>query len=216
MAVGLALGLNRYLKGRTMSRESQAVLALVCVFVLALPFIEWDSYPGPSPETPEPEADEYLWEGQVWDRKPREIPLTAEDLTGRVWPHVRRTVRAEGRTLFASETAYTEAAARENGARAYLHYVITDIPSDRLCRAVLDEIQTGPSFLQYEPEDPAPWGAETAWRLEYPDGRTTGEWLVQWPGRIAAFRAEGVDLTPEQKTVTGARLAPEGRKERTR
>lgn len=216
MAVGLALGLNRYLKGRTMSRENQAVLALVCVFVLALPFIEWDSYPGPALETPEPEADEYLWQGQVWDREPQEIPLTAEDLTGRTWPHVRRTARAEGRTLFASEIRYTEAAARADGTRAYLHYVITDIPSDRLCRAVLDEIRTGPSFLQYQSEDPGPWGAETAWRLEYPDGRTTGEWLVQWPGRIAAFRAEGLDLTPEQKTVIGARLAPEGRKEGTR
>lgn len=164
-----------------------------------------------------PETPSYTWDGQEWDLAPQPLPLTAEDLTGEDWPHVRRTVRTEGRTPFAAETRYTEAAAREDGARVSLYYVITDVPNDRLCRAVSNDIRNGPSFLQYEPEDPGPWGAEAVYRLEYPDGRTPpGEWLLQWPGRVAAFRVEGLDLTPEQKAVIGARLAPEGWKEETR
>ena len=162
-----------------------------------------------------PEVPSYTWNGREWDQEPQPLPLTLADLTGEDWPHVRRTARTEGRTPFASETVYTETAAREDGAGADLLYTVTDVPNERLCRAVLDDIRTGPSFLEYQSEDPAPWGAEAVYRLCYSDGRQTGEWLILWPGRIAAFRTEGLNLSPEQKALAGERLAPEGWKEDT-
>lgn len=195
------------------TRAAAVILSLLTLLAVLSGLADWlnlsERIRHSAPETPS-----YTWDGQEWDQEPQALPLTVEDLTGEDWPHVRRTTRTEGRTLLASEIRYTEAAAQADGTKAYLHYVITDISNDRLCRAVLDDIREGPSFLQYEPEDPAPWGAEAAWRLEYPDGRTPpGEWLLSWPGRVAALRVEGLDLSPEQKAVISARLAPEDGKE---
>lgn len=218
LSASLAWGTNRILKKRGCdgyTRAAAVILGLLALLALSSGVVEGlnlsERIRLSGQETPS-----YTWDGQEWDLEPRPLPLTLEDLTGENWPHVRRTVRAEGRTPFASETSYIEAAAREDGARAGLHYVLTDVPNDRLRRAVLDDIREGPSYLEYRPEDPGPWGAETAWRLKYPDGRTTGEWLIQWPGRVAALRVEGWDLTPEQKTLISARLAPESGKEETR
>lgn len=210
MAVGLALGLNRYLKGRTMSRESQTVLALVCVFVLALPFIEWDSYPGPSPETPEPEADEYLWEGQVWDREPKEIPLTAEDLTGRTWPHVRREAVLQERSFFGSRTVYAETARQKNGEQSSLRYELYDVPSAWVYDLLRDDLLDLEGWFPHRPEDPSPWGADAAYQ-QYSNGRPTGDWLICWPGRLAVLQRNGLEAG--QIASAAARLVPENGKE---
>lgn len=215
LSAALAWGANRFLEKRGCdgyTRAAAMVLGLLALLAVSSALADGLNL-SERVRRSAPEAPSYTWDGQEWDLEPQALPLTLEDLTGLPWDHVRRTVRTQGRTLFASEMTYTETAARGNGTRAGLYYVITDVPNDRLCRAVLNDIQNGPSFLQYRPEDPGPWGAEEACRLEYPDGGTTGEWLVQWPGRVAAFRTEGLDLTPEQKAVVGARLAPEGWKE---
>lgn len=219
LGVGLGWAVKRFSDKRGWdgyTRAAGIVLSLLALLAVLTGLADWLNL-SERIQHSGPEVPSYTWDGREWDREPQALPLTIEDLTGEDWPHVRRAARTEGRTLFAAETVYTEAAAREDGTRAYLHYVITDIPNDRLCRAVLDDIRTGPSFLQYQPEDPAPWGAETVYRLEYPDGRTPpGEWLVRWPGRIAAVRVEGLDLSPEQKAIIGARLAPDGGKEETK
>lgn len=213
MAVGLALGLNRYLKGRTMSHNAQAVLALVCVFVLALPFIEWDSYPGPSPETPEPKADEYLWQGQVWDREPREIPLTVEDLTGRTWPHVRREAVLQERSFFGSRTVCAETARQENGEQSSLRYELYDVPSAWVYGLLRDDLLDLDGWFPHRPEDPAPWGADAAYQ-RYDNGKPTGIWLICWPGRLAELQRNGLEAG--QIAAASARLAPESGKEETR
>lgn len=211
--LGLGLGLNRYLKGRTMSRNAQAVLALVCVFVLALPFIEWDSYSGPSPEPPEPKADEYLWQGQLWDREPREIPLTAEDLTGRTWPHVRREAVLRERSFFGSRTVYTETARQENGELSSLRYELYDIPSAWVYGLLRDDLLDLEGWFPHKPEDPAPWGADAAYQ-RYDNGRPTGIWLICWPGRLAELQRNGLEAG--QIAAISVRLAPENGKEETR
>lgn len=213
MAVGLALGLNRYLKGRTMSRENQAVLALVCVFVLALPFIEWDSYPGPTPQTPEPEADEYLWEGQVWDREPQEIPLTVEDLTGRTWPHIRREAVLQERSFFGSRTVYAETARQENGEQSSLRYELYDVSSAWVYGLLRDDLLDLEGWFPHRPEAPAPWGADAACQ-RYDNGKPTGDWLICWPGRLVELQRNGLEAG--QIASAAARLAPEEWKEETR
>ena len=208
-AVGLVLGANWYLKGRTMSREGQTVLALVCVFVLALPFIEWDSCSGPAPQTPGP--DEYLWEGRIWDREPREIPLTVEDLTGRAWPHVRRDAVLQERSFFGSRTVYSEVAGQENGETASLYYGCCDVSNTWVYGLLLEDLLDVGEGFSCQPEDPAPWNANAAYQ-RYWDGEPTGDWLICWPGRMVELRWEGAG----QITAAAARLAPEGRKEETR
>lgn len=209
---GLALGLHRYLKGRTMSRNAQAVLALVCVFILALPFIEWDSYPGPPPQTPEPEADEYLWQGQLWDREPREIPLTAEDLTGRTWPHVRREAVLRERSPFGSRTVCSEEARQETGEAFSLYYALYDVSNGWVYGLLRDDLLDGEEWAPYRTEDPAPWGADAAYQ-RYSNGRPTGDWLICWPGRLAELQGSGLEAG---QIAAAARLAPEDRKEETR
>ena len=205
--VGLGLGLNRYLKGRTLSRNAQAVLALVCVFVLALPFIEWDSYPGPPPE---PKAGEYLWEGQLWDREPRDIPLTAEDLTGRTWPHVRREAVLRERSFFGSRTVYSEEARQENGESFSLYYELYEVPNAWAYGLLRDDLLDAGEWFPYQSEDPVPWGADAAYQ-RYHDGEPAGDWLICWPGRMAELRRDGLDAG--QIAAVSARLAPETWKE---
>lgn len=207
---GLALGLHRHLKGRTMSHNAQAVLALVCVFVLALPFIEWDSYPGPPPQTPEPKAGEYLWQGRLWDREPREIPLTAEDLTGRTWPHVRREAVLREWSPFGSRTVCSEEARQETGEESSLYYTLYDVSNGWVYGLLRDDILDGEEWAPYWTEDPAPWGAEAAYYRPW-----NGEWLLCWPGRIVILSTENLPLGDGQKALIAARLAPEDWKEKT-
>lgn len=154
-----------------------------------------------------PAVPSYTWNGEEWDQDPQALPLTIEDLTGQPWPHVRRTVRSGGRTVFASKTFYTENAAQEDGTEAYLNYSIMDIPNKAIYQAVLNGLLGNPAALEYQPDSPSPWGAEAVYQLRYKDGRSTGEWLICWPGRIIALYTSGIPFDSEQSAEVRSRLS---------
>lgn len=60
----------------------------------------------------------------------------------------------------------------------------------------------------YVAADPAPWGAERAWRRwRAVENVPTGDWLLCWPGRIVVLEP-GFELTQAQMALAGEKLAP--------
>lgn len=207
--------LDRSLQRRGASRGTRlAVGSLLCfLFILPAGFESFRPFDllDRAAQTPS-----YTWRGETWDLEPQTIPLTAADLTGEDHSHVRRTVTDQGRTPFASETAYSETAAGEDGMDLYLSYTILDVPSAWVYRAISNDLLAPTESFESRAEDPAPWGAEAVYRRHYRDGRPPiDEWTLCWPGRVATVYAENLDFTPGQKSAAGAHLAPEGWKEGT-
>lgn len=158
-----------------------------------------------------PAPPSYTWDGREWDAEPQALPLTLEDLTGKPWDHVRRSVYLDGRSPLASQTAYGERAAREDGTEAYLYYSVLDAREGFVCRTIqADLLDVSPAHA-YSPEDPAPWGAEAAYYRPW-----NGEWLLYWPGRVVTLSTENLPLDDGQKALVSARLAPENWREDTK
>ncbi len=160
------------------------------------------------------EKDTYLYQGQEWQTDPPAIPLTAEDLTGVSYDHIRRWDLSRGSFLMSrrtySETARQDAAS--GGGSYHLSYTVTRTGVARLYDLVLEETMANddPEFweISWQPSDPAPWGAETVWR-RYLDGSATDTWLLCWPGQIVELELDG-EPDEAQMAVAGAVLAPEG------
>lgn len=160
------------------------------------------------------EGDTYLCQGQEWQTDPPSIPLTAEDLTGISYGHIRRLDLGDGSFLMSRHT-YSESArqdAASGDARYHLSYTVTRTGIAGLYDLVLEETMANddPDFwtITWQPSDPAPWGAEAAWR-RYLDGSPTDTWLLCWPGQIAELELDG-EADSAQMAAAGAALAPQG------
>jgi hypothetical protein len=160
------------------------------------------------------EGDTYLYQGQEWQTDPPAIPLTAEDLTGIHYAHIRRWDLGSGSFLMSRHT-YSESArqdAASGDVRYHLSYTVTRTGIARLYDLVLEDTMANddPDFwtVTWQPSDPAPWGAEAVWR-RYLDGSATDTWLLCWPGQIAELELDG-EPDGAQMAVAGAALAPAG------
>ena len=159
------------------------------------------------------EGDTYLYQGQEWQTDPPAIPLTAEELTGISYAHIRRWDLGDGSFLMSrhtySETARQDAASGDT--RYHLSYTITRTGIARLYDLVLEDTMANddPEFweITWQKTDPMPWGAEAVWR-RYLDGAPTDTWLLCWPGQIAELELDG-EPDEAQMAVAGAALAPD-------
>ena len=57
-------------------------------------------------------------------------------------------------------------------------------------------------YYTYQPIDPVPWGAQSAWRLYGLDGHATDYYLLCWPGRLVELNPHW-ELTEEQMVLVG-------------
>lgn len=158
------------------------------------------------------EGDTYRYQNQEWQVDPPDIPLTAEDLTGIHYDHIRRWDLGDG-SFFMQQHTYSESArqdAASGDARYHLSYTVTRTGLDRLYNLVLSETMANddPDFwtITWQETDPAPWGAEAVWR-RYLDGSPTDTWLLCWPGQIVELELDG-EATGAQMEAAGAALAP--------
>ena len=158
------------------------------------------------------EGNTYLYQNQEWQADPPAIPLTAEDLTGISYDHIRRREYGSG-SPFMSRHTWSETACQDetNGdSRYYLSYTVTRTSITRLYNLVLEETMANNNpdiwTITWQPADPAPWGADAVWR-KYIDGTTSDMWLLCWPGQIAELEADGT-LDGAQMAVVGEILAP--------
>ncbi len=168
-----------------------------------------------------PAEDTYEYRGELWDLSPRQdFPLTLAELTGETYGHVRREAEVLG-SVFIPRRNWRETALLGDGPKTCgLGYTVWDFSSPALQRSALDDLlEDDPVKFRgmtvftrrYVPEDPAPWGAEAAYRRYYDDD-PHDSWLLVWPGRVAAVGLDEVP-TEEQKALISARLAPETWKE---
>lgn len=158
------------------------------------------------------EGDTYLYQNQEWQTNPPEIPLTAEDLTGIHYDHIRRWDLGDGSFLMQQHT-YSESARQDAASgddRYHLSYTVTRTGIGGLYDLVLEETMSNDTpdlwEITWQETDPAPWGAETVWR-RYLDGAATDTWLLCWPGQMAELELDG-EPDEAQMAAAGAALAP--------
>ena len=156
-------------------------------------------------------GETYHYQGQTWDADPEPLPLTIEDLTGVPYPHVRRSRYGSGSFLVREDNCH-ENVLDGQGDWKFLDYTVTAtaLPAlgDLAAEHVLKE-WTDRGYYDYAETDPAPWGAEAAYRRIYDDGwdrYATDDYLLCWPDRVVEISLTDVDLTPEVMAAVGEKL----------
>ena len=224
LLVFLVRGTTALLRKLKASKSINIVVTLVVDFLLAFALVGgltfgairsgW--FTGGSGET-------YEYQHMEFDVHPREdLPLTLSDMTGEFYQHTKRTYRSEG-SFFLPKRFYWEYAFQNTEDETvrpgsiHLSYTIYapkgQVLYDALVKDLLTEEEPSLDFPEfgrvYRSADPAPWGAEAAYRQYYRlDGRAANDWLLCWPGRVAELSLDG-PLTEDQKALAGARLGPE-------
>lgn len=171
-----------------------------------------------------PTEDAYEYRGELWDLSPRQdFPLTLAELTGEEYGHIRREAEDLG-SVFIPRRSFRETALLGDGPKVCgLSYTLWELSSPALRESLLEDLLEDDPLkfrgmtlvtLRYVPEDPAPWGAEAAYR-RYQDENPNNSWLLVWPGQAAAVSLDDAP-TEAQKALISARLAPEDWKEETR
>ncbi len=207
------------LRGMKVSKTANMAGTLIVDFVLAFALIggltytalnhDWFSGGSGSGET-------YEYQNREWDVSPRrDFPLTLAELTGERYDHISREVRDRG-SLFVSERNYWEIALLGDGPKTRsLSYTLYETKYPVLQESMLEDLlEDDPVRFRgmtmftwhYLPEDPAPWGAEAAWRRHI-DEDPEDTWILVWPGRAVEIRFGSP--TEAQMAIAAARLKPE-------
>lgn len=186
------------------------VLAFALIGGLAFCSIRFGWFSGGSGET-------YTYQNVEFDVRPREdVPLTLSDLTGEAYEHVSRNWRREGSVLL-PEWGYWETALEngpeEDGWPGSLHLSYTVyIPRfqwfyDDVAEELLEDAVPRPPYdvgYAYVREDPAPWGAEAAYR-RWLDGSPLNSWFLCFPDRIVSLSMDW-EPTAREKALIQSRL----------
>lgn len=217
----LVRGTTALLRRWKASKSVNMTLTVVVDMVLAFSLVggltyaalhyEWLSTISGSGET-------YEYRDREWDVHPRQdFPLTLAELTGEEYGHVRRRAGDRG-SFFVSEERYEESALLRDGPEtAYLSYTIYKTWSPGLQKSLMEDLLEddpvkfrGMTFftLRLVPEDPAPWGAEEAYR-RYIDEDPDNAWLLVWPDRVVEVVLGDEAPTEAQIALIIARLGPE-------
>ena len=155
-------------------------------------------------------GETYHYQGQTWDAAPVSLPLTVEDVTGQHYEHVRRYDIGSG-SLLIRERSCRETVLDGEDLRI-LDYDITTLALPGLYDLALEHCQsewTDGGYYAWTEADPAPWGAEAAYRRIYDDGwdrYATDDYLLCWPDRVVEISLTDVDLTPEVMAAVGEKL----------
>lgn len=155
-------------------------------------------------------GETYHFQGQTWDAAPVSLPLTVEDVTGQHYEHVRRYDIGSGSLLIRERSCRETVLAGED--LVILDYDITTAALPALGDLAAEHILmewTDRDYYDYAETDPAPWGAEAAYRRIYDDGwdrYATDDYLLCWPDRVVEISLTDVDLTPEVMAAVGEKL----------
>ncbi len=184
-----------------------AVLAFTLVGSLVYGAVRFDWFFGVG------SGETYIYRSREWDANPREdLPLTLAELTGERYDHVRRRAFESG-SFFLPQRDYSETALFHDGPKTCgLYYSIYEPRFPRLYQATLNQFlerdtDNGPIYgmeIAYLPDDPAPWGAEAAYRRHI-NGTPMADWLLCYPGRLVDLDLDEAP-TEAQKELVFERL----------
>ena len=204
---------RRYLQRQGVSRRRNLALTLAVDLVLAVVLVGGltGGYLALSLNGTFSGRETYTYDGREWDADPEPLPLTLEDLTGESYAHIRRGRYGSGSLLVREDNCHDYVLDEQDHGKI-LDYTVTTaaLPAlgDLAAEHVLKE-WTDRGYYDYAETDPAPWGAEAAYRRIYDDGwdrYATDDYLLCWPDRVVEISLTDVDLTPEVMAAVGEKL----------
>ena len=204
---------RRYLQRQGVSRRRNLALTLAVDLVLAVVLVGGltGGYLALSLNGAFHSGETYQYRDQTWDADPEPLPLTLEDLTGESYPHVRRSRYGSGSLLVREDNCHDYVLDEQDHGKI-LDYTVTTAALPALGDLAAEHILmewTDRGYYDYAETDPAPWGAEAAYRRIYDDGwdrYATDDYLLCWPDRVVEISLTDVDLTPEVMTAVGEKL----------
>lgn len=203
---------RRYLQREGVSRRANLGITLLVDVVLAVVLVGGltGGYLALSLNGTFSGRETYTYDGREWDADPEPLPLTLEDLTGESYPHVRRSRYGSGSLLVREDNCHDYVLDEQDHGKILDYTVTTALPvlGDLAAEHILKE-WTDRGYYDYAETDPAPWGAEAAYRRIYDDGwdrYATDDYLLCWPDRVVEISLTDVDLTPEVMAAVGKKL----------
>lgn len=155
-------------------------------------------------------VDTYDTGNYVFDIYHDELPLTIEDLTGETYSGYSYE-RTENTSFLLGRLEGEQWHVPDGTDAPELDYEILDVKADFLydwcLEQYLEEYADDQEIWQreYRPEDPAPWGAEAAYRLWW-DGEAYHQWILCFDGRIVKLDPNWT-LTEKEMALAGERLS---------
>ena len=204
---------RRYLQREGVSRRANLGITLLVDVVLAVVLVGGltGGYLALSLNGIFSGRETYTYDGREWDADPEPLPLTLEDLTGVPYPHVRRSRYGSGSLLVREDNCHDYVLDEQDHGKI-LDYTVTTAALPALGDLAAEHILmewTDRDYYDYAETDPAPWGAEAAYRRIYDDGwdrYATDDYLLCWPDRVVEISLTDVDLTPEVMAAVGEKL----------
>lgn len=155
-------------------------------------------------------VDTYDTGNYVFDIYHDPLPLTIEDLTGETYSGYSYE-RTEDASFLLGHLEGRQWHIPDGTEARELDYEILDVKAgflyDWCLEQYLEEYADDQEFWrrEYRPEDPAPWGAEAAYRLWW-DGEAYHQWILCFDGCIVKLDPDWT-LTAEQMALAGERLS---------
>ena len=154
-------------------------------------------------------ADVYKTENFTFELYRDALPLTVEDLTGRTGEHYSYE-RTEHSSPLLGYLEGRQWHAPDGSDALELEYEVVTVKASFLydwCLSTYLRQYTEDTEIwirEYRPEDPAPWGAQAAYRL-WRDGEAYNRWLLCWEDRIVELDADWA-LTEQQQEIAAEKL----------
>lgn len=168
------------------------------------------------------EQDEgtYQYDGKTLTVHQDQLPLTVADLMDVDYEGYSREHHGQESLFLAQYSAYQHPRfdAEHYREMPTLEYTVTVVKAPFLygmCRdhLLLDRAERWnrdmpeSEWYSYEPTDPAPWGAESAYRWTNRELGPTNDFLLCYPDRLVELTLEhGWEITPAQMAVVGEKL----------
>ncbi len=203
-------GTKNYLKKKKASKSLNQALTLGVDVVLAFGLMGAILFGGlwavRNGYLQEPQAETYEYRGSTFVLHRDELPLSLEDLTEVPSECYTRERNREGTFLLGRETIRQRPkfGEKEFGSLPRLNYTLTLVKQPWLydfCRDwLMEKTEDREGWLR--PEDPAPWGAREAYRLEDPLLGFTDKYLLCYEEVLVEISFDW-EPTREQKAATG-------------
>ena len=219
---GLLAGLRYLLRRTGWTTEVNRLVTQILSFLVAFAVIGGVYWGDVRLMRDTPWRETYTWQGDKYDVHPIGLPLTLEDLTGQPYEHISRDC-LDARTYFLSRLSCREVIGQPQK-QITLYYSVTDIRRPWLRDTVIRDYLENTDLVGYigthkftihrswEPEDPAAWGADAAYRRYYIDDenghrKPVNTYLLFYGDRIVELTLPD-EPTNAQRAVVRATLYP--------
>lgn len=220
----LVRGVMGWLKGKKVSAKVNRVVTIVSGLVVAYLFVGAITFGVLFGSThgwfAEQDEETYEYHGNTFTAAQDQLPLTVEDLLDVEYEGYSREHRGSDSIFLAQYQGYQRPRfdAERYKEMPRLEYTVTVVKAPflyGLCREhlLLDRAERWnrdmpeSAWYFYEPTDPAPWGAETAYRWTSREYGPRNTFLLCWPDRFVEIEFDYEwEVTPAQMAMVGEKL----------